>query len=147
MSRILATRHKPGRDWIAEAEAVAGLVAEKRKLRKSLFRFDMIFFTVCAIVALDTIGQSSSYGAQAIFWLIVSGLTFLIPYGLLTAELGAAYPTEGATYDWVRLAYGHFAGPVVSGLYWLSNPIWLGGTLAAVSIAAIDAPWGTGVSG
>ena len=45
---------------MAEAEAVAGLVAEKRKLKKSLFRFDMIFFTVCAIVALDTIGQSSS---------------------------------------------------------------------------------------
>jgi amino acid transporter len=132
---------------VAEAEAVAELVAEKRKLKKSLFRFDMIFFTVCAIVALDTIGQSSSYGAQAIFWLIVSGLTFLIPYGLITAELGAAFPTEGATYDWVRLAYGHFAGAVVSVLYWLSNPIWLGGTLAAVSIAAMDALWGSSFSG
>src|SRR5438445_7190093 len=132
---------------MAEAEAVAGLVAEKRKLKKSLFRFDLIFFTVCAIVALDTIGQSSSYGAQAVFWLVVSGLTFLIPYGLITAELGAAFPTEGATYDWVRLAYGHFAGAVVGVLYWLSNPIWLGGTLAATSIAALDALWGTRLGG
>src|SRR6266568_908001 len=132
---------------MGESAAVAELVAEKRKLKKSLFRFDMIFFTVCAIVALDTIGHSSSYGAQAIFWLIVSGLTFLIPYGLITAELGAAFPTEGATYDWVRLAYGHFAGAVVGVLYWLSNPIWLGGTLAAVSIAAMDALWGSSFSG
>src|SRR5262252_7167026 len=132
---------------MAEAEAVAELTAEKRTLKKSLFRFDMIFFTICAIVALDTIGQSSSYGAQAIFWLIVSGLTFLIPYGLITAELGAAFPTEGATYDWVRLAYGHFAGAVVGVLYWLSNPIWLGGTLAATSIAALDALWGTSFTG
>src|SRR5712692_8344692 len=132
---------------MGEQAAVAGLVAEKRKLKKSLFRFDMIFFTVCAIVALDTIGQSSSYGAQAIFWLIVSGLTFLIPYGLITAELGAAFPTEGATYDWVRLAYGHFAGAVVSVLYWLSNPIWLGGTLAATTIAALDALWGSQLGG
>jgi glutamate:GABA antiporter len=132
---------------MGESAAVAELVAEKRKLKKSLFRFDMIFFTVCAIVALDTIGQSSSYGAQAIFWLVVSGLTFLIPYGLITAELGAAFPTEGATYDWVRLAYGHFAGAVVGVLYWLSNPIWLGGTLAATSIAAIDALWGTQFNG
>src|SRR3979411_2456431 len=124
---------------MGETAAVAELVAEKRKLKKSLFRFDMIFFTICAIVALDTIGQSSSYGAQAIFWLIVSGLTFLIPYGLITAELGAAFPTEGATYDWVRLAYGHFAGSVVSVLYWLSNPIWLGGTLTATTTAALDA--------
>jgi glutamate:GABA antiporter len=132
---------------MAEAVAEAGLVAQKRKLKKSLFRFDMIFFTVCAIVAIDTIGQSSSYGAQAIFWLVISALTFLIPYGLITAELGAAFPTEGATYDWVRLAYGHFAGAVVSVLYWLSNPIWLGGTLTAVTIAALDALWGSSFTG
>src|ERR1700682_5320035 len=132
---------------MGDAAAVAGLVAEKRKLKKSLFRFDMIFFTICAIVAVDTIGQSSSYGAQAVFWLIVSALTFLIPYGLLTAELGAAFPTEGATYDWVRLAYGHFAGAVVGVLYWLSNPIWLGGTLTATTIAAMDALWGSTFSG
>src|SRR5437764_969537 len=132
---------------MGESAAVAGLVAEKRKLKKSLFRFDMIFFTVCAIVALDTIGQSSSYGAQAVFWLIVSALTFLVPYGLITAELGAAFPTEGATYDWVRLAYGHFAGAVVSVLYWLSNPIWLGGTLTATTIAALDALWGSQLNG
>src|SRR5438270_5879623 len=132
---------------MGDTAAVAELLAEKRKLKKSLFRFDMIFFTVCAIVALDTIGQSSSYGAQAIFWLVASGLTFLIPYGLITAELGAAFPTEGATYDWVRLAYGHFAGAVVSVLYWLSNPIWLGGPLTATTIAALDALWGSQLNG
>src|SRR5229473_7048191 len=132
---------------MGESAAVAELVAEKRKLKKSLFRFDMIFFTVCAIVALDTIGTSSAGGAQSLFWLVVSAITFLIPYGLLTAELGAAYPTEGATYDWVRLAYGHFAGAVVGVLYWLSNPIWLGGTLTATTIAALDALWGSSFSG
>src|SRR5438874_12959979 len=99
---------------MGDTAAVAELLAEKRKLKKSLFGFDMIFFTVCAIVALDTIGQSSSYGAQAIFWLIVSAATFLIPYGLTTAQLGAAFLTEGATYDRVRLAYGHVAGAALS---------------------------------
>jgi amino acid transporter len=132
---------------MGDSAAVAELVAEKRKLKKSLFRFDMIFFTICAIVALDTIGASSAGGAQSVFWLIVSGATFLIPYGLLTAELGAAFPTEGATYEWVRLAYGHFAGAVVSVLYWLSNPIWLGGTLTATAIASMDALWGTKFNG
>src|SRR5260370_9520952 len=107
----------------------------------------MIFFTVCAIVALDTIGQSSSYGAQAVFWLIISGATFLIPYGLITAELGAAFPTEGATYGGVRLAYGPVAGAVVGVLYWLSNPIWLGGPLTATTIAALDALWGSSFTG
>src|SRR5260370_41547509 len=106
---------------MGESAAVAELVAEKRKLKKSLFRFDLIFFTVSAILVLDTISQSSSFGAQAVFWLVVSGVTFLIPYGLITAELGAAFPTEGATYECVRLASGHFAGAGVGVLYWVDN--------------------------
>src|SRR5437899_11924553 len=132
---------------MGDSAAVAELAAEKRKLKKSLFRFDLIFFTVSAILVLDTISQSSSFGAQAVFWLVVSGVTFLIPYGLITAELGAAFPTEGATYEWVRLAYGHFSGAVVSVLYCLSNPIWLGGTLTATTIAALDALWGSQLNG
>ena len=128
-------------------EAEPSVLAEKRKLRKSLFRFDLIFFTVCAILAIDTIGQSSSFGAQAIFWLVVSAVTFLIPYGLLTSELGTTFPVEGGPYEWVRLAFGHMAGAVTAVLYWLSNPIWLGGTLAATAIAALDALWGTKIGG
>jgi len=128
---------------LAAIAASEDAVQEKRKLKKSLFRFDMIFFTVCAILAIDTLSQSASYGFQTIFWLAVSALTFLIPYGLLTAELGAAFPVEGASYEWVRLAFGHFAGAITAVLYWLSNPIWLGGTLAAGAIAGMDALWGT----
>ena len=45
---------------MGESAAVAELVAEKRKLKKSLFRFDMIFFTVCAIIALDTMAASAA---------------------------------------------------------------------------------------
>src|SRR5260370_37863619 len=107
----------------------------------------MILFTVCAIVPLDTVGPSSSDGVEGILWLIVWPGTFLTRCGFITAELGAAFPTEGATYDWVRLSYGHFAGAVVGVLYWLSNPIWLGGTLTAVTIAALDALWGSSLGG
>jgi amino acid transporter len=132
---------------LAQATAAAELLAEKRKLRKSLFRWDLIFFTVSAIVALDTLGAVSSQGAQAIFWLAVSAVTFLIPYGLLTAELGTAFPVEGAAYEWVRLAFGHLAGAVTAVMYWISNPVWLGGTLAVTAIAAIDTFWGAPFGG
>ena len=126
---------------MAVLETSADVLTEKRKLRKSLFRWDLIFFTVAAILALDTIGAVSSQGAQAIFWIVVSGITFLIPYGLLTAELGTAFPVEGAVYEWVRLSFGHLAGAVTAVMYWISNPVWLGGTLAVTAIAALDAFW------
>ncbi len=54
---------------------------------------------------------------------------------------------EGGPYEWVRLAFGHMAGAITAVLYWLSNPIWLGGTLAATAIAALDALWGTKIGG
>jgi glutamate:GABA antiporter len=130
---------------LAAVQPSADLLAEKRKLKKSLFRLDLILFTVCAILVIDTIGQASSYGSQVLFWLVLSAITFLIPYGLLTSELGTAFPVEGGPYEWVRLAFGHFAGAVTAVLYWLSNPIWLGGTLAATAIAGMDALWGTKV--
>src|ERR1700730_15037964 len=103
----------------------------------------MLFFTVCGILAIDTLSQSASYGFQTIFWLVISAATFLIPYGLLTAELGTTFPVEGGPYEWVRLAFGHMAGAITAVLYWLSNPIWLGGSLAATAIAAMDLLWGT----
>ena len=44
---------------------------EKAKLVKSLRRFDMVFFTVCAFVGLDTLGTVASNGPQGFFWLVV----------------------------------------------------------------------------
>ncbi len=126
---------------MAAIPVASDILAEKRKLRKSLFRLDLVFFTVAAIVALDTLGAVSSQGAQAVFWLVVSGITFLIPYGLLTAELGTTFPVEGSVYEWVRLAFGHLAGAVTAVMYWISNPVWLGGTLAVTAIAAMDTFW------
>jgi amino acid transporter len=63
---------------------------------------------------------------------------FLIPYGMLVAELGSAFPVEGGPYEWVKMSFGRLAGSVTAVLYWLSNPIWVGGTLAATTIATLN---------
>lgn len=111
---------------------------EKAKLRKVLGRFDLVLFTACAILGYDTVAATAQAGAQAITWLVISLIIFLVPYGMLTAELGAAFPVEGGPYEWARMAFGRPAGAVTAILYWLSNPIWIGGTLAASTIAALD---------
>jgi len=122
------------------AEVVQGaLVAqEKAKLRKVLGRGDLVLFTACAIVGLDSVAFAAQAGAQAITWLVISLVTFLIPYGMLVAELGSAFPVEGGPYEWVKMSFGRLAGSVTAVLYWLSNPIWVGGTLAATTIATLN---------
>jgi glutamate:GABA antiporter len=111
---------------------------EKSKLRKVLRRFDLVLFTACAIVGLDSVAAASQAGAQAVTWLAISLVIFLIPYGMLVAELGSAFPVEGGPYEWVRMSFGRGVGAVASVLYWLSNPLWVGGTLTATTIAALN---------
>jgi len=130
----------------AQGRAVA---QQKSKLRKVLGRFDLVLFTACAIVALDSAAAVSKAGAQAITWLLISLVLFLVPYGMLVAELGSAFPVEGGPYEWARMSFGRAAGAVTAVLYWLSNPVWVGGTLTATAIAALDSfvlhrPLGTG---
>ena len=113
-------------------------IQEKAKLRKVLGRFDLVLFAACAIVGLDSVAVAAQAGAQAITWLLISLVIFLIPYGMLTAELGSAFPLEGGPYEWARMSFGRPAGAVTAILYWLSNPLWVGGTLTAATIAAIN---------
>jgi glutamate:GABA antiporter len=125
---------------ITSAPAKRGAMAqEKSKLRKVLGRFDLVFFTASAIVGLDTVAFAASVGGQAVLWLGISLLLFLIPYGMLVAELGSTFPVEGGPYAWTRMALGRLPGSIAAVLYWLSNPIWVGGTLAATAIATLDA--------
>jgi amino acid transporter len=123
---------------------------EKKKLIKSMRRFDLLLFLVCAIVGLDTLGQVSSYGAQTFTWVIVLGVLFLFPYGLVMAEVGSAFTQEGGPYEWMKLAWGRFAAGIGAVLYWVTNPLWVGGSLAFIATEAWSANYfkiGSGTAG
>lgn len=69
------------------------------RLQRNLGRLDIIFLSIAAVISIDTIGQiASSGGSQAFIWTAVIVLTFLVPYGLVMAELGSAFPQEGGPY-------------------------------------------------
>ncbi|GAA4827770.1 APC family permease [Saccharopolyspora rosea] len=99
-------------------------------VRRNLRRVDTIFFAIAAIISLDTVGQIATSGAEAFTWTAVLVVTFLFPYGLVMAELGSAFPQEGGPYVWLRLAFGRLAAGVGTMLYWITNPVWLGGSIA-----------------
>src|SRR5713226_8241494 len=106
---------------------------EKAKLVKSLRRFDMVFFTICAFVGLDTLGTVAKNGPQGFLWLIVLAFVFVAPYMLMMAEVGSTFTEEGGPYEWVKLAFGRFQGGITAILYWVTNPLWVGGSLAFIA--------------
>src|SRR6476646_9053049 len=121
----------------AVAEQTRALaLAEKSKLIKSLRRLDMVGFTVCAFVGLGTLGLVAQQGPQGFFWLFVLALVFVAPYMLVMAEVGSAFTMEGGPYEWVKLAFGRFHGGIAAVLYWVTNPLWVGGSLAFIATDA-----------
>lgn len=114
-------------------------VEQEKKLVKSLRRSDIVLFIVAAVVALDTIGTIASGGLENLFWGAFMVLTFMIPFSMIFAETGGAFPQEGGPYQWVKFAYGRFFAGITSVLYWITNPIWLGGTLVLVANEAFNA--------
>src|SRR5262249_41327456 len=106
----------------------AAALQEKRKLRKSFRRFDIFFFLLCTLISLDTVGAVSANGAQAFTWIVFMAVFLFLPYGLIMAELGTAFPEEGGPDVWTRLAVGRFAAAVNALLYWVANPVWGRGT-------------------
>jgi glutamate:GABA antiporter len=111
---------------------------EKAKLQKHFGRFDIFFFLICTLVGLDTLGAVAARGGQGFTWLAFLAIAFFIPYALLTAELGSTFHEEGGAYIWVKLAFGRFVASINAVLYWLSNPIWLGGSLTILAVTTFS---------
>jgi glutamate:GABA antiporter len=122
------------REYVEETTQLA--LEEKSKLVKSLRRIDMIGFTVCALVGLDTLGTVASNGAQGFTWLIFLAIFFVLPYALAMAEIGSAFTQEGGPYEWAKMAFGRFQGAIAAVLYWVTNPLWVGGSLAFLATEA-----------
>jgi len=96
----------------------------------------MWFFTVCAFVGLDTLGTVANKGPQGFLWLVLLAVVFVVPYMLMMAEVGSAFTQEGGPYEWTKMAFGRLHGGIASILYWVTNPLWVGGSLAFIAATA-----------
>ena len=111
---------------------------QEKRLVKSLGRIDIILFIIAAYISLDTIGSIAAGGAQSLFWAVFLVITFLSPIAMIMAETGSAFPEEGGPYQWVKFAYGRLPAGIASVLYWITNPLWLGGSLSFIAFDAFS---------
>jgi amino acid transporter len=86
---------------------------------------DLLLFSVCAILTIDTLASAASMGQSWFTWWAVTMVLFFVPYGLMTAELGAAWPGEGGLYVWVREGLGPRWGSLAAWFYWINNAYWI----------------------
>lgn len=103
---------------------------QTRHLKKTLGRFDIVFLVLSAVLSIEILAQTASYGGETFTWTLVLAVLFLVPYALIFAETGSAFTGEGGAYIWVRNAFGRPAGALASILSWITQPVWVGGSMA-----------------
>ena len=92
---------------------------------KTLRQRDMVLFTVSAILLLDTLTAAASVGASSVFWWLFLGIIFFIPFALICAEMGCAYPEQGGIYAWIRDGFGGRWASRATWCYWVNTAVWI----------------------
>lgn len=87
--------------------------------------FDAILSVICVVFVAEAAAPAAAIGNSQFFWWAFLIIAFLLPYGMITAELGTAYNDEGGIYDWVRRAFGNKWGSRVAWYYWVNFPLWM----------------------
>ena len=101
---------------------------------KKKFRLmDAILGTVCLTLVCESVMPTAAIGNTQYFWWILLLVAFCLPYGMISAELGTTYQSEGGLYDWVKRAFGPKWAGRVAWNYWINFPLWIASLAAAVT--------------
>lgn len=93
--------------------------------KKKLSFMTIISTIICVVFVCEAAAPAAAIGNQQYFWWIFLILTFLLPYGMIVAELGTTYDGEGGIYDWIRDGLGDKWGARISWYYWVNYPFWI----------------------
>ncbi|MGI2029620.1 APC family permease [Endozoicomonas acroporae] len=85
----------------------------------------LTLFSVCAVLVVDGLTASASIGPSSIVWWLITLVLFVIPYGLISSELGTTYPGDGGIYDWVKKAFGFKWAVRTTWFYWINVGLWM----------------------
>ena len=104
---------------------------EKKKKKFKLL--DAILATVCITLVAESVMPTAAIGNSQYFWWIFLIIAFCLPYGMISAELGTTYQSEGGMYDWVKKAFGPKWAARVAWNYWINFPLWIASLAVAVT--------------
>lgn len=112
---------------------------------KKFSLIDVVLSVICVVFTIEAAAPASAMGNVQFFWWGFLIITFLLPYGLVVAELGTTYDSEGGLYDWVRAGLGDVWAARCSWCYWVNFPLWVA-SLACMFPSVIESLTGNVLS-
>ncbi|MCF0141309.1 MAG: APC family permease [Mogibacterium sp.] len=112
-------------------------MGEKKKFRM----IDAVLTVICVVFVAEAAAPVAAIGNSQYFWWLFMMIFFLLPYGMISSELGTTYDGGGGLYDWVTKAYGHNMGARASWYYWINFPLWMA-SLAIICPTMLEVAFG-----
>ena len=95
-------------------------------MQKKFKLSDVILTVICVVFVAEAAAPVAALGNSQFFWWLFMIVAFLLPYGLISSELGTTYQGDGGLYDWINQAYpGTRWGARAAWWYWLNFPLWM----------------------
>lgn len=116
------------------SKAMLAELVPPRILPRILTRFDLVTIYFALIFGSYGAAQMAAQGWAGISMMTLAAVTFLIPCGLASYELGTLFPGEGGIYVWAHKTFGPIHGFVAGWLSWV--PIFLLLPLGVTTIVA-----------
>lgn len=100
---------------------------------KKISLFSLVLLIVASLDSIRNFPAAALFGSSLIFFFIFSAIVFLIPTGLVSAELSATFPDKGGVYHWVSKAFGPKLAMVAIWLQWINTMVWYPSILSFVA--------------
>ena len=95
---------------------------ERKKFRLA----DVVLSVICVVFVAEAAAPVASIGNSQYFWWVFMMIAFLLPYGMISSELGTTYTGDGGLYDWINKAFPRSKwGARASWYYWINFPLWM----------------------
>ena len=94
--------------------------------RKKFRLADVVLSVICVVFVAEAAAPVASIGNSQYFWWVFMMIAFLLPYGMISSELGTTYTGDGGLYDWINKAFPRAKwGARASWYYWINFPLWM----------------------
>lgn len=97
----------------------------------------LILLITGSIDSIRNLPSTALFGSSLIFFFIISACVFLIPVGLISAELASTWPEEeGGIYSWVHHALNKPIAFLTIWLQWVNTLVWFPSILIFIAATA-----------
>jgi glutamate:GABA antiporter len=96
--------------------------------------FSLVMITVGSVDSIRNLPATALFGSDIIAFFLVAAIFFLVPSGLISAELASqAKDGQGGIYRWVSEAFGRPMGFIAVWFQWVENVVFYPALLAYIA--------------